>query len=95
MKIPPFVEVWSGLKKKRFYLFKDERLCFIHVLFNACEADCHRHKGLNFSVSRGGVEASVENNSGKAGLPACRFEKGYLFWQRDLSFLTTWVANFL
>jgi len=63
MKIPPFVDVWSGLKKKRFYLFKDERLCFIDGSFNACEADCHRHKGLNFSVSGGGVEASVENNS--------------------------------
>lgn len=63
MKIPPFVEVWSGTKKKRFYLFKDERLCFIDGSFNACEIDCNRHKGINFCISGEGVEASVYNNS--------------------------------
>ena len=63
MKIPPFVEVWSGIKKKRFYLFKDERLCFTDGAFNSCEANCRRHKGIDLSVSEEGVEASVENNS--------------------------------
>ncbi len=63
MKIPPFVEVWSGIKKKRFYLFKDERLCFVEGSFVACEAGCKRHKGILFAVSDKGVDVSIQNNS--------------------------------
>jgi len=63
MKIPPYVEVWSGIKKKRFYLFKDERLCFIDGVFSCCVPDCKRHKGIKFSLSDGSVISSVENNS--------------------------------
>jgi transcriptional regulator with PAS, ATPase and Fis domain len=63
MKIPPYVEVWSGIKKKKFYLFKDERLCFIDGVFVCCEPNCKRHKGIKLSLSNGAVLTSIENNS--------------------------------
>lgn len=63
MKIPPYVEVWSGIKKKRFYLFKDERLCFIDGAFSSCELNCKKHKGISFKISNGAVLSSIENNS--------------------------------
>jgi len=63
MKIPPYVEVWSGVRKKRFYLFKDERLCLVDGVFACCEINCRRHKGIKFCLSDGGILASIENNS--------------------------------
>jgi len=63
MKTPPYVEIWTGLKKRRFYLFKDERLCFIDGTFCCCELNCKKHKGIKFSISNGAVLASIENNS--------------------------------
>ena len=62
MKTPPFVEVWNGLKKKRFYLFKNERLCYVDGAFVSCECDCKLHKGIAFYISNGAVDVRVENS---------------------------------
>jgi len=62
MIIPPFVQTWSNGKRKRFYLFEDERLCFNDNGFSTLNTEQIHPHVLSFKLSGDKILITPEDN---------------------------------
>lgn len=84
MKTPAFIEIWNGIKKKKFYLFKDERLCYTDDGFISCKPCCKNHKGIDVCLSKNGIKIST--NSSDELICLAGSLRASLFTERSLFF---------
>ena len=63
MRTPPFVQVWSNNKRKRFYVFKDERIYFNDGGFYSSSVNEEHQHSMVFKIQDVGLSIEVDDEN--------------------------------